>query len=137
MDKQKKGQPVTSVVRREPGKGLGAACGFDFMINVHILELWGLSLRTFLKQRLSTSKIKRRHSISGIPAWGRDTMPVARWIWSVRCLDPGWVSSLALVSRVLRQGSSERLHCAAGGSWGVVATWLPRFSCLSLAVQTG
>lgn len=57
MDKQK-GQPVTSVMRQEPGKGVGAACGFDFMINVHILELFGLSLRTFIKQRVSTSKTK-------------------------------------------------------------------------------
>lgn len=69
MDKQKKGQPVTSVVRQEPGKGLEAACGFDFMINVHILELWVVILRTFIKQRLSTSKTKRQHSISGTWAW--------------------------------------------------------------------
>lgn len=35
------GTAVTSVVWQEPGKGLRSACGFDFMINVHSLELWG------------------------------------------------------------------------------------------------
>lgn len=71
----------------EPGKGLGGAHEFAFMINLKILELWGLNLGAHLEQRLSTSKLKRRHSVTGIWAWGRDS---ARGQMGVGVLD-AWV----------------------------------------------
>lgn len=90
------------------------------MINLKILELWGLSLGALLKQILSASKIKRRHSVPGIWAWGRDIarsqMGVGSWVMMVsKFSSPG--------SQGEHQNSSDR---AAGWGLGSGRTWLLR-----------